>query len=208
MSASLSGKKTRLAIYGGAFDPLHNGHLVTIAHLLVSPEFDQVVIVPSGDRPDKSIIASAADRLLMVNQAISEAFPNDSRILVSDAHVKGMIGHATIDLIDYFNSSQEIEPFVVIGSELLKDLPLWKEFERLRNCAQFVVVDRPGVPAVEIPPTIRGFRLAQQYQAQVLVSSTTVRLLIAQGRSCAGLVPQSVVSFCRERGLYRASSVS
>ena len=41
---------TRIGIYGGAFDPIHNGHLATVAQLLASGQVDQVVVVPSGDR--------------------------------------------------------------------------------------------------------------------------------------------------------------
>lgn len=198
--------KIRLGVYGGAFDPIHNGHLSTIARLLASGQVDQVVIVPSGDRPDKKMEVSAVDRLLMVKRAIAEAFPHDSRVSVSDLHVAGKVGYGTIDLVDYFKNLPLTEPYIVVGRELLADLPRWKESARLCSAAQFLVIDRPGTVTGDIPPGLRAVPLSASYEAGVLVSSSTIRALLSQGLSCAGLLPPSVVTLCKERGLYGAKN--
>lgn len=200
------GKTSRLAIYGGAFDPIHNGHLVTIGHLLASGQVDQVVIVPSGDRPDKKANVSAADRLFMTRHVIAEAFPGDPRISVSDIHALGTVGYGTIDLVDYFKRTPGIEPYVVIGRELLADLPQWKESARLRSTAQFLVIERPGTSSGPLPVGIRATVLQTSYEAGINVSSTTIRGLLSQGLSCAGLLPQSVIAICRARGFYGAKN--
>jgi nicotinate-nucleotide adenylyltransferase len=191
-----------LAIYGGAFDPIHNGHLVTIAQLLASGQVDSVVVVPSGDRPDKKISVSAVDRLAMTRLAIEEAFLNDLRVSVSDIHATGKVGYGTIDLVEYFLKQADTAPCVVIGQELLKDLPTWKEISRLRSLATFLVIRRPGTVVPELPKEISASWLSSPYEAGVLVSSTTIRAMLAQGLSCSGLLPPSVVAFCRSRGLY------
>lgn len=199
----MEGKKNRLAIYGGAFDPFHNGHLVTIAQLLASGQVDSVVVVPSGDRPDKRILVSASDRLAMTRLAIEEAFPNDPRVSVSDLHATGAVGYGTIDLVDHFLKQTDTAPCVVIGQELLKDLPAWKEIDRLRGVTSFLVIRRPGTVAPVLPNDISAAWLSSPYEAGVLVSSTTIRAMLAQGLSCSGLLPPSVVGFCRSKGLYR-----
>ena len=200
--APSAGKKTRVAIYGGAFDPIHNGHLATIAALLEGGEIDSVVVVPSGDRPDKSIAVDGATRLEMVRRAIRDAFGTDPRVEVSDLHVAGRVGYSTIDLIDHFLKSG-VEPFVVIGHELLADLPRWREPERLKVIARFIIIRRPGVKDEQIPHGVRGHFLKVPYEAGVAISSTTLRQMLKEGRSCAGLVPQVVLNLCRERALYR-----
>jgi nicotinate-nucleotide adenylyltransferase len=197
---------TRIGIYGGAFDPIHNGHLATIAQLLASGQVDQVVVVPSGDRPDKKVTVSASDRLLMTERAIAEAFPQDSRVSVSDIHVLGTVGYGTIDLVDYFKSIPLTEPYVVIGRELLPDLPQWKESARLCSIARFMIIDRPGAPAAGVPAGLNASVVRASYQAGVLVSSTTIRALLGQGLSCAGLLPQSVIALCKARGFYGAGA--
>ena len=198
----MDARTNRLAIYGGAFDPIHNGHLVTIAQLLASGQVDSVVVVPSGDRPDKKIAVSALDRLAMTRLAIEEAFPNDHRVSVSDIHAIGRVGYGTIDLVEHFLKQSDIAPCVVIGQELLKDLPAWKEISRLRSLTTFLVIRRPGTVVLELPKEISASWLNSPYEAGVLVSSTTIRAMLAQGLSCSGLLPPSVVAFCRSRGLY------
>lgn len=192
----------RIALYGGAFNPIHNGHLATIGLLLASQEFDKVVVVPSGDRPDKKIRVSAADRLQMTEIAVSEAFPGESRVEVSDLHARGRVGYGTVDLVEYFRAQACTECCVVIGHELLPDIPSWKESERLCSIAHFLVIHRPGSPITELPAGITGTLFQPAYSAGVLISSSTIRGLMAQGLSCAGLLPPSVIAFCRERGLY------
>ena len=199
----MDAKMNRLAIYGGAFDPIHNGHLVTIAQLLASGQVDSVVIVPSGDRPDKKITVSAADRLAMTRIAIEEAFPSDSRVSVSDIHATGKVGYGTIDLVEHFLKQTDTAPCVVIGQELLGDLPAWKEISRLRSLTSFLVIRRPGTVAPELSHDISASWLSSPYEAGVLVSSTTIRAMLAQGLSCSGLLPPSVVAYSRSHGLYR-----
>ena len=197
-------KRTRLALYGGAFDPIHNGHIATIAQLLASGQCDTVVVVPSGDRPDKKSSASAADRLIMTQRAIAEAFPSDSRVTVSDLHVAGKVGYGTVDLVDHFLKQADTDVFVVLGQELLGDLPSWKESQRLCAIGRFLVIQRPGTPASAIPQGLKAALLKFPYEAGVSVSSTTIRDLLARGLSCAGLLPNSVIEFCRAQGLYGA----
>ena len=61
--SSAAGGRRRLALYGGAFDPIHNGHLATIALILNSGAADEVLVIPSGDRPDKPNTIAAQHRV-------------------------------------------------------------------------------------------------------------------------------------------------
>ncbi len=189
----MMGKK-RVAIYGGAFDPPHNGHLATIALLLNSGRVDEVLVVPSGQRPDKSGVSAAETRLAMTRRAVEESFSHDTRVVVSDLHVTGVAGYATIDLVDYLarESGDSCEYVVVIGDELLKDLPQWKEYERLRAEARFLVVRRPGEVAPNLPEGWRMEVLDAPDGVGVYVSSTVLRKLLQAGKSCAGLMPASI----------------
>lgn len=198
----MQGQSVRLAIYGGAFDPIHNGHLATIAQLLASGQVDSVVVVPSGDRPDKKITVSAADRLKMTQLAIAEAFPGELRVSVSDIHATGKVGYGTIDLVEYFSQQQGTSPYVAIGQELLPDLSLWKEEARLRSMARFIVIPRPGTAMPDLPAGVSASWLNFPYHVGVLVSSSTIRDMLSNGFLCAGLLPPSVIAFCQAQGLY------
>lgn len=194
--------KTRVAIFGGAFDPIHNGHLATIAALLAGQQVDKVVVIPSGDRPDKAINVDGATRLELTRIAVAEAFPGDPRVEVSDLHVEKRVGYGTIDLVDFF-LKEGVEPYVVIGQELVGDLPRWKDAARLCSIATFLIIKRLGVSEVMLPEGVKGAALVSPYDAKVLVSSTTLRQMLKEGASCAGLMPATIAALCQTRGLYR-----
>jgi len=194
----------RVALYGGAFDPLHNGHLAAIAGILKSGAADRVVVVPCGDRPDKPQASLGEHRLAMTRLGVEGCFAGDERVTVSDAQVAGHAGYATVDLLSHF--AKELpgeELLVVIGPELLADLPSWRDPERLRNIAHLLVVRRPGVTCQEPPPGWRITPLTAPYEGEVEASSTELRQRLRQGRPTDGLVPTAVREYCIRHSLYR-----
>lgn len=219
MSSAAGGRK-RIALYGGAFDPIHNGHLATIALILNSGAADEVLVIPSGDRPDKPNTIAAQHRMELSRLAIAEAFGSDPAVMVSDLQASGSLGFASIELLDYFKNKQpDAELLLVVGAELLRDLAGWKEAERLKLEAHFLVVRRPSVKSSAPEPELqaelqvewrtewqaewRSTILAAPSEAQVLVSSTTLRELIRSGARCAGLMPKSVYDYCIKHAVYR-----
>jgi nicotinate-nucleotide adenylyltransferase len=191
-----------IAVFGGAFDPFHMGHATVIAHLLATPGIDRVVVVPSGDRPDKRGGSDACDRLAMTQRGVHQCFPGDTRVEVSDIQVSGRVGFGTIDLAQYYRETSGIRPLFVIGQELVKDLPLWKNAQALRENAEFVVVRRPGSKDVtELP----GWKLtiAPPFDGGgIQVSSTDLRERLGRGEPCSAFLPESVRAYCVDRKLY------
>ncbi len=196
------------ALYGGAFDPFHNGHLATIALLLNSGSVHEVVVIPSGDRPDKASSASGAHRLAMTRIAVEESFGGDPRVLVSDLHVAGKVGYGTIDLVDHYCREESGQVVVIVGQELLRDLPQWKESARLRSTAKLLVIRRPGVASEAMPEGWDITVLSPSYEDGVVVSSSSLRALLRKGSLCAGLMPPSVIRYCAQHGLYASSVTS
>lgn len=194
--------RERVAIFGGAFDPFHCGHTVAIRHLLSSDRVDRVLVVPSGDRPDKPNVSPALDRLEMTRRAIAECFAGDPRVEVSDLQVSGAVDFGTIDLVRHFKKDSSIEPLIVVGQELLQDLSSWKSAEELKESATFLVLARPGGSRAE-PPSGWKTIFAKPFGPEgVCISSTELRARLGRGERCEKLVAQGVFDYCRERRLY------
>jgi nicotinate-nucleotide adenylyltransferase len=194
--------KRRVALFGGAFDPFHRGHSAAIQHLLEKDSVDRVVVIPSGDRPDKPGVLPAAERLAMTRIGVAASFANDTRIEVSDLQVTGKIGYATIDLVTHYAQDPSIEPLVVIGQELLPDLPGWVRSEQLRERATFLVLQRPGTKAACPLP---GWHcvISQPFDGSgVFISSTELRERLSRGERCEEVLSQEVYEYCRTRQLY------
>jgi nicotinate-nucleotide adenylyltransferase len=197
--------KRRVALFGGAFDPFHKGHGAAIQHLLEKDSVDRVVVIPSGDRPDKPGVLPAAERLAMTRLGVAASFVNDTRIEVSDLQVAGKVGYATIDLVSHYAQDPSIELLVVIGQELLADLPGWVRSEELRKHAKFLVLQRPGTKGEKIPP---GWRcvISQPFDGSgVFISSTELRERLRRGERCDDVLSQEVYNYCVSRQLYGAS---
>lgn len=203
----MSAQAKRVALFGGAFDPLHNGHLATISLLLSSALVDQVVVVPCGDRPDKPGVSAAGHRLAMAKLGVASRFSDDQRVTVSDAQASGKAGYATVDLLSYFKKTvPEAELFVIIGAELVPELHTWREPERLKKEAHLLVVRRPGAPEAAIPAGWKVTSLLEPYSAEVQISSTELRKRLAAREALHGLVPDAVVEYCARHRLYGPAS--
>ena len=196
----------RIAVFGGAFDPPHNGHLATIGKLVNSGDFSRVLVVPSGDRPDKTERARAAERLHMVKLVVGDLFPNDSRVEVFAGQALGEVGYRTVDLYDYLvkeypGASLEF----VIGSDLLAELPEWREVERLKKF-QFVTLVRPGIVESALADRIaEGFTIRElnhDSRLGVMISSSLLRKELQTNRSTAGFLPSVVGEYIKLRNLY------
>jgi len=204
----MSKAATCIAVFGGAFDPFHNGHVAAIKLLLTVPTIDRVLVVPSGDRPDKQGVSPAADRFEMTRRGIGAVFAHEPRVIVSDVQSRGEVGFSSIDLVTYVQKHFGKQAGVVIGSELLKELPMWHRAEELRQQAKFLVLERPGAIAAT-PPTGWHVEFLPTFGAEAVeVSSTELRKKLAQGERCEGLLPEVVRDYCIQRGLYREATSS
>ncbi len=202
MDTPISSCVEKVAVLGGAFDPFHYGHVAAIRHLLRSGKIDTVLVVPSGDRPDKPQVSSALDRLEMTKKGVHAEFAGDPRVEVSDIQVSGQAGYGTIDLVRYFETLPSKEPYFVIGQELLHDLPAWKESAELQKKARFLVLRRPGAGDTEEAHGWNVTYLDPFGACGVELSSTELRERLRAGNACDESMPKAVLAYCRERKLY------
>src|SRR4051812_41756495 len=119
----------RIAVFGGAFDPPHVGHLSIVSALINSALSSEVWFVPTGDIRDKPACAPSAQRTKMLQIFIEENFKSDAAVRLNLCQMEGSSpGSYTIDLMRHLRGLHPDHEFsFVIGSDLLKDLPRWKE---------------------------------------------------------------------------------
>lgn len=195
----------RVALFGGAFDPPHIGHVISVTNILNSGLIDELWFIPSGDsRYDKRAEASAGHRAAMLKLVIGETFGADKRLSVSTIQFEGsMADCATIDLWDALRTRHPEREFsFVIGSDNIPMLAGWRNPERLIAEVTFLVLVRPGVAE---PPPMKNGHLTWVEESRRLgaaVSSSNVRELIRAGRRVHGIVPAEVKNYIRRESLY------
>ena len=201
---------SRIAIFGGTFNPVHVGHLIAAqdAHEIMG--IDRTIWVPVAEPPHKPSpdLAPGDDRLRMVNLAVA----GDPRFEISDMELRRAGPSYSIDTVrECLRRLPDAEICFLIGSDSLADLHTWREIRALLDLCRFVTVARPGFDAAGINP--ERLRLPRETCAALLanvvevhpvaVSSSEVRARVARGLPIRYLVPDPVVSWIRERGLYR-----
>lgn len=196
----------RLALFGGTFDPIHNGHLRIAEEAREQLELDRVVFVPNRVSPFKTgrDVTPGALRAAMVRAAVAD----NPAFAVSTIELDRLGISYTVDTVaalraEYPNAAL----FFLTGADAVRDLSAWREPERLLGLAQIAVATRPGVDENQITQALPARWLEQlRFIATpgLDISATDLRARIRDGRSIRYLVPPAVENFIGERRLYLA----
>jgi nicotinate-nucleotide adenylyltransferase len=209
-----------LVLYGGTFDPVHDGHLA-IARAARDALAAEVRLMPAADPPHRPPPgASAADRVAMLRLALA-----GEQGLRLDLRELGRDGPSwSVDTLRGLRA--ELGPqrpvALVVGADSFAGLPGWKDWRALFDLAHFVVASRDGSPLDgALPPELAEMlagRRAAGSQAlcalpagQVLFlrqplhphAASDIRARIAAGRPWRHLVPPAVAAYIEAHGLYR-----
>ncbi len=194
-----------IALFGGSFDPIHNGHLFLIEELLNSGRFERFIVIPAGAPWQKSVAASGADRLAMVEIALKDCMSKFNELEISRFEIDGSGPSYAFQSIEYFNSQNPGDNLVwIIGSDAFAKINEWKEIEQVAKSVEFLVVNRPG-QKLEIPKIPESITYSQIEIKALDLSSTKVRNLIKASEPFESLLPSGVVAYIKSHGIYAAA---
>jgi nicotinate-nucleotide adenylyltransferase len=200
----------RLAILGGSFNPVHNGHIALAFALRRELCYDRVLLIPANLPPHKSLAsgASANDRLAMLELAVAEANREAGAdfLGVEDCEIaRGGVSY-TIDTIDYLERKHEgrLEGKIglVMGQDLASGFGTWRRADELAERADLIVARR-DVRGAEAPAPFPWRHRALE-NALLPVSSSGIRAAIRDGAPWRSLVPEAVYGYIVERTLYES----
>ena len=140
------GRKTRVAILGGAFDPIHKGHIQLAQFVLnTSGQFDEVWLMPNFRSISGKEMVSAEHRLKMCEIAAKV----DNRIKVFDYEIRNKLKGETYYFFKKLKEEKELtEKYqfaMIIGLDNANSFDKWVNYEELERLAQFVIVPRAGI---------------------------------------------------------------
>jgi nicotinate-nucleotide adenylyltransferase len=198
----------KVGIFGGTFDPIHQGHLVIAEQVAQTLSLEHVIFVPGGVPPHKpasSIKASAEDRLLMVEAAVW----GNAKFLVDRVEIEAERPMYSVETVPLIKERYEgDEWFFVTGADEVSNLLSWKEPDRLLEEAAMVAATRPGYDVSNLDHLAEGLRNFDKIipvECSLLdISATGIRRMLEQGKSIRYLVADRVHEFIYDRGLYDA----
>ena len=189
----------RIGILGGTFDPIHVGHVVVGTEVRWTLGLDRMLLVVANQPWQKAsarTVTPAGDRYALVEAAVAEV----EGLEASDLELRRGGPSYTADTVAQLAGAHpDSDLFLVIGSDLVPDLPTWERVEEVRAAVTLVVVARPGAP-LHLPPS--PWRSEAVRVPALDVSSSDLRARVAEGRPIDGLVPPAAVRQIRQRGLY------
>ena len=188
----------KILVFGGSFNPLHNGHLFIAEEARNTLGYDKVIFVPSNissHKEDKTGL-EPEKRYRMVKEALKD-FPEYivDRIDIESGGVSYTIN--TINHI-YKNYTFTGKPGFVIGDDLLPGFSSWKNVDKLMEKIDLVVVRRDSVEKIysEYPDYYIDNTLLP-------ISSTEIRKRVKEGKTVRFLVPDSIREIIERNGYYR-----
>lgn len=190
----------RLGVFGGTFDPIHVGHLVTAVNVRHALGLDRVLVVVANDPWQKAGhgVTPAGDRFAMVAAAVARV----AGLEACDIELRRGGPSFTADTLGTLAAEHPgAELHLVLGSDTAGGLGTWERVDEVRALSQLVVVTRPGAEAVR-PPDAWPHTVVEVPRLEV--SSTDLRARVADGRPLDWLLPDEVVQVIEERRLYAA----
>lgn len=214
-----------VGVFGGTFDPVHNGHLRVALEALEALDLAEVRLLPSRQPPHRGRPgATPEQRLTMLERAVAgqPGFVLDRRELERDGP------SYMVDTLSSLRAELAATPLcLLLGGDAFRELPGWHRWQTLFELAHVVVLRRPRGDGDDddrqprLPPdlcaqterrwqgdarTLRTALAGEVYKLSVTqldISATRIRELLRQNRSPRYLVPDTVLDYIESQNLYR-----
>ena len=191
----------KIGIIGGTFDPPHIGHLIIANEVLQQLKLDKVYFMPNYEPPHKKREngATAKERLEML-EIITE---DHSQFFIEPIELDRTGRSYSYDTMKILTeNNRQAEYYFIIGGEMVEYLPKWYRIDELVKMIQFVGVNRPNYsldsqyPFIEVNVPLMD------------ISSTMVRERIQAGDTVKYYLPDRLIQYIKERGLYSGTTNS
>ena len=197
----------KIGIMGGTFSPIHIGHLLLAQWALDAENLDEIWFIPTGRSYLKANVdmPSATERYEMTRLAVE----GNSRMKCLDLEIKREGNTYTCDtLVELHKEYPDYHFHFIFGADCLFTIENWRNPELIFEHCTIIAAVRGDTPMTEM--TGKKAELEEKYNAdihllpflQLEISSTLVRDRLAQKNSVKYLVPDDVIAYIKEKGLY------
>jgi nicotinate-nucleotide adenylyltransferase len=189
---------------GGSFDPVHLGHVAAAEAVLRLRRLEGVFLVPAGLAPHKAPGAAPFEDRLAMARLAAKGHPG---LLVLDLEGRRPGPSYTVDTLAELRRACPGAGFeLLVGADMLLDLPTWHRAEEVVRAVQVIAFGRPGSASEAARKAFDaafgpGRHVWLDFEP-LAVSSTDVRRRLAVGEPVTGLLDPAVEAFIRARGLY------
>lgn len=197
----------RIGLLGGTFNPPHNGHLLCAQSAAIALALDEVRLIPARVPPHKEVPEDPGVEVRL--ELCRLAVAGDPLLCVSRVEADRPGPSFTADTLRALHEAEpEHQLTFIVGADMARSLPEWRDPEAVLSLASLAVAEREGVPRREILASLDGLpgvpeRVAFFDMPRFDVSSTMIRNRAGAGLPIRHLVPEGVAEHVQTHGLYR-----
>ena len=198
----------RIGIYGGAFSPIHLGHIEAAKAFMSQMWLDVLFVIPTGCSPHKEMDKGATDndRLEMCRLA----FEGVEGVIVSDMEIRRGGQSYSIDTLREL-SDKDRRLFMLCGTDMMLNLGEWDKIDEIFSLSYPVYIRRENDRALDAEIIAKNKDYFEKYGKYVIkleapvieVSSSMVRGKLRQGEDISGFIDPKVLNYINEKGLYK-----
>jgi nicotinate-nucleotide adenylyltransferase len=208
-----------LALLGGTFNPVHNGHVALGSYFakLIFP--DELRVIPAGNPWQKQALAATPEQRVDMVRLAFAGLPLP--LVIDEQEIRRSGATYTIDTLRAIRAEAGPQSSLafLIGADQLLNLHTWKDWRQLFDYANICAASRPGFDLAQLPSEVahefaRRAATAQQIRTtphglaflatnlQMDVSATEIRDALQHGASVKALVPPAVLDYIKQHHLY------
>jgi len=188
----------RIGLFGGSFDPVHNGHVMLADTALKELSLDRLYLIPAAQSPFKPDEIPAGNGARV--ELLELAFGGRDNYGIDEQELKRGGTSYTIDTVrDHALRTPGAEFFCLIGADHVPTLPKWRDAAELAKLTSFAAVPRPGETPANFPASFRGTWLRGQ---PMDISASDIRARLRDGRDFENLLPSAVAKAIHNMNLY------
>jgi len=199
----------RIGILGGAFDPVHYGHMAAAEAAKHKLNLDIVLFMPTGNPPHKEIKTMAEHRYLMAVLAAAES-PD---FYVSLLEVDNPKPSYTIDTIRALKKESRAELYFIMGADEMMQILNWRDSRELLGLCKWAVATRSGCDTKKLDEYTK--HLMKKYNCEITMlkmpslalSGTEIRRRASRGKTIKYMIPSFVEGYIKDLDLYNSEAV-
>ena len=208
-----------IGVFGGNFDPVHNGHVLTISELLEKLPFEKILVIPNFQPPHReSSQVSYKHRYEMASMAFKDI---PKTIVDNRESLRDGPSYAIETVKEIMSEEEGVRVVMIVGSDSFVDIHSWYKWQDLINLVDFVIMKRPDLPLSKNKKakdlvSVKGFKkdLFEDSKLNIFeievtpfkISSSSIREKIVKGKKIDHLVNTLVKEYIKKHGLYGAES--
>lgn len=195
----------KLGIFGGAFNPVHNGHINLAEKYIDILGLDLLYVIPTGNPPHRTCKDFAPEKARL--DMLKAAFSGVKKALVSDMEFRRGGKSYTYDTVQTLKSDYPgADLYLLVGEDQFLKFEEWYKYKDILNDVTLCTAARGDTSRKRLMDFAKkhfgGVRVYIADFEPVVVSSSEIRDKLKENRDISGLVPQSVLDYIKEKGLY------